>query len=820
MFPMFPKCSSFLAPAKDSTIHFGNIGNVRPRFHRAGYRGPDRRGRGVEKNILERYGIFRSIAEQSVDALVCGDHRGKIIFFNAAAERLFGYRQEEILGRAITNLMPARYRKAHREGFRRVVSGGETRLVGKTVEFAALRKDGSEFPVEFSLSASGTREGAVFTTLIRDITERKRGEKELFGAREYLEKVLNSVVDGVIIVDMDRRIMDCNLSVKRVFGYEKEELTGKSSRILFPGREQYEAAGRTLRRGIIKKGYTEGEIELRHKSGKVFPARISGSAFYDEAGKQSGIVGTVTDFTERKVAEQEITQLAGRNESLLDSAGQGIYGVDRDGRITFVNPAGAEMLGYAAEELMGRSSHALFHHTRPDGEPYPESECPIFQAYRKKTVLRVTDEIFFRKDGGAIPVEYTVNSLRANGDAAGAVVVFDDITERLRAEAELMTVNRAMKALSQCNERLVRAVDERKLLHEICAIMVDTGGYDMAWAGYAVAGAKVAIRPVAFAGESREFFQKLPGIWKVTENREGPVRKAIRSGEAVLIRDLAHDRRHIPWKEEALRHGFAALAAYPLRVHGQAQGLICIYSGTAGAFDAREAELLVELADDLAFGLENIRTRKARDRAEEKSKESLERLKLTVDGTTQALAMAAEARDPYTAGHQRRVAALACAMAEEMDLDSEVIDCLHVAGMLHDVGKISIPAEILTKPGALSKLEMNMVKEHAEASFNILSQVKFPWPVARIVRQHHERLDGTGYPLELTGSDILTEARILAIADTVEAMTSHRPYRPGLGLREALAEIERGRGSHFDPEAVDACLRLFADKRFEFEKAA
>jgi len=171
-------------------------------------------------------------------------------------------------------------------------------------------------------------------------------------------------------------------------------------------------------------------------------------------------------------------------------------------------------------------------------------------------------------------------------------------------------------------------------------------------------------------------------------------------------------------------------------------------------------------------------------------------------------------RDPYTAGHERRVAEIAVAVGAELGFDARRQEGLRVAGYLHDIGKITIPSEILSKPGKLSPIEYQLIQGHPQASYDVLKAVEFPWPVAEIALQHHERMDRSGYPQGLKGEAILLEARILAVADVVEAMSSHRPYRPGLGIDKALAEIERGRGSAYDPKVADACLGLFRKKSY------
>ncbi|MDZ7697908.1 MAG: HD domain-containing phosphohydrolase [Deltaproteobacteria bacterium] len=205
-----------------------------------------------------------------------------------------------------------------------------------------------------------------------------------------------------------------------------------------------------------------------------------------------------------------------------------------------------------------------------------------------------------------------------------------------------------------------------------------------------------------------------------------------------------------------------------------------------------------------------------RRRAELQLQESMADLKKALFGTIQALALTVERRDPYTAGHQQRVQAIATAIAEEMELDEDAIEGLQMAAFIHDIGKIAIPAGILSKPTRLDETEFRLLKTHPQVAHSILSSIYFPWPLAEIVLQHHERMDGSGYPRGLRGEEILMEARILAVADVVEAMGSHRPYRPSLGIDAALEEIRKNRGILYDERVADTCLFLFKEKGFSF----
>ncbi len=226
--------------------------------------------------------------------------------------------------------------------------------------------------------------------------------------------------------------------------------------------------------------------------------------------------------------------------------------------------------------------------------------------------------------------------------------------------------------------------------------------------------------------------------------------------------------------------------------------------------DARTAELA--RANDELHG-KVLETR----RSEDYLQSTLDRLERSLDGAFRAMAMTLELRDPYMAGHQRRTADLAVAIAQEMNMAWDAVEGIRFAAVIHDIGKVAAPAEIMTKPGVLTPAELQLVKEHPRIGYEMIRDIAFPWPVAHIVLQHHERLDGSGYPEGLVGDAILPEARVLAVADVVEAACSPRPHRPPMGIKKALEEVRRGRGILFDARAVDACARLFREGRFAFK---
>jgi putative nucleotidyltransferase with HDIG domain len=384
------------------------------------------------------------------------------------------------------------------------------------------------------------------------------------------------------------------------------------------------------------------------------------------------------------------------------------------------------------------------------------------------------------------------------------------VSERDVAWENLRKVNRALKTLSSGNEVLVRASEEATLLQEMCRVVVDVGGYHAAWVGYAQNDEQKSVRPMAQYGLAAEHLGKQRYSWADDEFGRGPTGAAIRGGQPQVIADAYADPSFAPWRGAGTERCCASLLALPLIDNeGHAFGALTIGAAEVKEFHEEEVRLLRELANDLSYGIVNLRSRAERQRSAEQLYQGLE-------DTIQAISATVEMRDPYTAGHQQRVAKLAAAIATELGMTPEQVHGIHLACSVHDIGKIGIPAEILNKPTRLTEIEMRIVQAHATMGFNILKDVQFPWPVSDIAHQHHERMDGSGYPQGLKGEAICAEARIVAVADVVESMASHRPSRPGLGIPAALDEIVRNRATLYDAQAVDACCRLM-ERGFKFE---
>ncbi len=875
---------------------------------------------------------FRAISAAALDALIMVDDASKLVYWNPAAERILGYRAEEVLGSPLHQLLtPQRYQERAARGFDGFRNSGQGALIGKTIEIEALHRDGREIPVELSISAAKLNGRWHGVGILRDITERKRAEQEM----RLLAAIVESSDDAIVSKSLDGAILSWNAGAERLYGYSAAEMLGKPISVLVPADRPDEMPGilERIRRGEQIKHYETVRIR---KDGVHLPISLTISPIRDVSGAVVGSSAIGRDITQRKQAEEALRRANAYNRSLIEASLDPLVTIGPDGRITDVNSATEQATGLSRDKLIGTDFSDYF--TSPD-----RARSGYQQAFRDGTVHDFPLEMQ-HLDGRVTPVVYNAAVYRdESGQVSGVFAAARDITEQRRAEAELRdsearlkeaeriallgnwqldlvsnvlswsdevyrvfeldsgrfgatyeallnavhpedrgmvdraytdslknrtpydivhrllmqdgrikyvnercetyyddagkpllslgTVqdittrrlaelgmqksNRALHALSTCNGVLVRAVDESQLLNDICSVLVSIGGYQLAWVGFAEYDEGKNVRVMARAGVNADYLDHIQVSWSDTPKGRGPTGTAIRTGEYQVAQDILHDPKFLPWREQAIARGYASSIAFPLLDdNNRVFGAMNLYGKEPNAFDADEIKLLQELAGDLAFGIRTLRLRVERDRLHEQQQHNDETVKQALAGTIQAIAVTVEKRDPYTAGHQRRVANLSAAIAKELGLSEDRITGLRLGATIHDIGKIYVPAEILTRPGDLSPMEFEFIKTHPQVGFDIMKDVRLPWPVAEMIYQHHEHLDGSGYPRGLIGDAILLEARILTVSDVTEAMMSHRPYRPALGLEAALAEIAQYRGTYYDPAVVDACLHLFRDKGF------
>ncbi len=430
--------------------------------------------RNLQSELIERQRAQTQLAENqaqlagiigsAMDAVVTVDADQRVVLFNRAAEGMFGYSATEVVGGPLDRFLPERFRATHQQHILHFSKTHlTTRRMGTLNDLTAVRADGSEFPIEAAISQIEVAGQAFFTVILRDVTERKQAEKALQESLERYRSTLESMLEGCQIIGFDWRYLYINETAARQGHLDREALLGHTMPEMYPGIESTELFA-VLRRSM------EERIALPMENEFVYP---DGSRGWFELNIQpvpEGVFILSTDITERKRAEQERDQFRRHNELLLNSAGEGIYGVDLEGRTTFINPAGAGLLGFAPAELLGTIQHDVVHHTRADGRPYPLSECHIHATLRDGAVHHIEDEVFWRKDGSRFPVEYTSTPVRDEGGRlTGVVVVFTDITERKRLVAQVQGQVERLGILAEASRAFAEAQPDYQALLDLAA---------------------------------------------------------------------------------------------------------------------------------------------------------------------------------------------------------------------------------------------------------------------------------------------------------------------------------------------------------------
>lgn len=403
--------------------------------------------------------------------------------------------------------------------------------------------------------------------------------------------------------------------------------------------------------------------------------------------------------------------------------------------------------------------------------------------------------------------------LGEDGTVVGLVVIFDDVTEERRATEEVRRRGWTLEALNRANRAVIHADGEADLLQAVCEAVILDDEYPLCWIGWCRDDPQRTVSVAAAAGAALAYTRGLEVSWGEGPLGQGPVGRCVRSGTSVINNDIMAVFYH-PWQTRAASFGLRAGLSIPLRSGGAVVGAMMIYSRAIGGFGPEEVTLFEAFADSLMYGIDTRRTRQAYEASVRAQAADERELRKALEDALMAMAGVLEQRDPYTAGHQKHVAELAVAIGREMGLDQESLHALHLAAIVHDLGKIEVPVEILTKPARLNPQEFALVKRHPEVGYNLLRMINFPWPIADIIRQHHEYLDGSGYPHGLHGDQILPQARVLTVADIVESISSDRPYRPAQGVAVAMAEISRLRGTKLDPAVVDAAIAVIGRGEF------
>ena len=552
-------------------------------------------------------------------------------------------------------------------------------------------------------------------------------------------------------------ITGANQTEARMLGYKKEEMVGKSIFSFILPEQRAEAKKRFQQKLAGKHLPRADERIYVRKDGSKIHVAVQERIERDSQGRPAGIYGTMFNITNYKMIELDLKASEKLYKDLVEKAGIAILIDDKEGYFKYANRRYAEIFGYTLKEMRALSIPSLVH---------PDDLKRVMSYHRgrlhgKKVPARYEFK-GIKKDGSIIYLEVDSAPIKEGKMAVGTRSYLWDITGRKKTEATLYESEERFRSIVEHSHEGILLIDEN---------------YKIIYANDELSRMSDYSHDEIIGKDFRDFLdeESRPLVADRYLRRQRGEKVSPRYEFSIIRKDGV--KRRVEISSDVIK---------------DASGKI---------------RTVVQLLD--------ITERK---KAKEINHEMMKNLRKALNGTINVIALTVEARDPFTAGHQRRVADLARTIATEMGLPKDSIEAIRSAAIIHDLGKIHVPADILNKPTKLNEIEFNFIKAHPQVGYEILKDIELPWPVAEIIYQHHERWDGSGYPRGLSGQDILLEARILGVADVVEAMASHRPYRPPVGIKKALEELIENRGKLYDPEVVDACLRVFKKKKYEFKK--
>jgi PAS domain S-box-containing protein/putative nucleotidyltransferase with HDIG domain len=639
---------------------------------------------------------------------------------------------------------------------------------------------------------------------VQDITKRKRAEEALRESEERYRSLFDRVPVGLYRTTPAGQILDANPALVQMLGYPDQEslLAVSATDVYVNGRDRAREQALLEREEVVR----HFETQMCRRDGAVIWVRDSVRAVRNADDRVLCYEGSLEDITKRKRAEEALRASETEKKAILNAMSDIVLFHNADLSIQWGNEAARRSVGKTQQEVVGCYCYELWH-----GRSEPCERCPVLRALETGSHA---DGIMMTPDGRWWEITGEPVCDR-DGKTVGAIEIAHDITKRKRTEEALRRHLERVEALREIDRAITSTLDLTEVLDVILGELKRVIPYHSA-------GIFLLSNGIARLAAGRGF-PDLERVLQVSLSvKEDPLtREVLQKKRPLVLADAQADERF------RARGGTAYVRSWigvPMVAKGEAIGFLTIDHREPGVYDEENAEIAQGFASQAAIAIENARLYQEtqrelaeRKRAEEELQQSFEELRRAFEGTVTVLMSAVEMRDPYTAGHQRRVTQLACAIANEMALPQEQIEGIRLAGLIHDIGKINVPAEILSKPSQLTDLEFGLIKMHPQTGHNVLRAIEFPWPVAQIVLQHHERMNGSGYPQGLSGEEIILEAKILGVADVVEAMASHRPYRAARGIDEALEEISQNRDTLYDPKVVDACLRLFTEKGFKFE---
>ncbi|MBI4843653.1 MAG: PAS domain S-box protein [Nitrospirae bacterium] len=754
--------------------------------------------REAESGLLESEERLRSIMDTANDAVISSDSRGIIIFANKATETIFGYSLEELSGKPVSLLIPKRYRDAHDKGLERVVKTGETRIIGKTIEMSALKKDGKEIPIELSLSMWEAGNETFFAAIIRDITKRIESENLLRKSEAKFRTLFDNSPDAVIILKMfqdEPRIVDFNPVTTKMFRAGRHDIFNKSLADLSPYMQPDKnfSKDRLISLTAGARGSESQIFEWRHKrfDNTYFDAEVILTPVLLDGEHYLNAI--IRDITERKQAAMQTKAERDKARNYFDIAGVILLALDSKGNVSSINRRGCEILGFNADEIIGKS---WFDDFIPEGLRR-ETKAVFFKLMGGEVKGTGYFENYVLCRGGSNRLIAWHNSLLkdADGVITGTLSSGEDITDRKMAEESAeMQLNR-LKALHAIDLAIASSFDLNVILNILLDQIVSQMKVDAA--SILILHEKTfMLEPAAGKG-----FLSGTGRRKAHRVLESPAKQAVMEKSVVSISEIRNYKGiPIDFANECEKEGFVSYVAVPLVCKGIVKGVLEIFHRKSFKPDDDWLEFIQALALQAAIAVDEVMFFNQINNSNSELIEANE-------GTIEAWASSLELRGE-PAGHTERVADMTVRIAGAFGIkDAELLHIRHGA-LLHDIGKMDTPDSILFKPGKLSDEEWETVKTHTTAARDLLYRIKYLRPALGIPFYHHERWDGTGYPRKLKGKEIPLGARIFTVVDVWDILSCDRPYRNAWERDKILEYIASESGRHFDPEVVKVFLEF------------
>ncbi|MDD5015591.1 MAG: PAS domain S-box protein [Atribacterota bacterium] len=596
-----------------------------------------------------------------------------------------------------------------------------------------------------------------FVTIFSDISAQKKVEEDLRREKDFRESIIQNSPAFFVAINAKGKMLMMNNTMLNALGYSLKEIIGKDYLSIFVPKEDRVKFSNISQKIVKNNVPILNESQIIAKNGQKLLVEWHGSPVLKSNGDVDYFIGVGIDVTERKQAEEKIIFSEERYRNLFENAPVAMLTFDLTGRVTTCNNAWLKLSGYTKDEMVGK------HFSQLNAMPIKDIPKYSKRLFALLTGRNVSPFIgtYYSKNGGKLYFHNHVLTIKEKDRKVGFQVISVDIKNLKTTGETLRQSQQEFASLFKNSPEALVYVDNKGNILDINNRFSELFGYTLK----EIKGKNInegIIHPPTRIKEGKEldkiaFTKGYTNFETVRKRKDGSLFPVLISGSPVIV-------------------------------NGQLLGII-------GTFiDITERKI-----------------------AEDKLEKSFKKLQKTMDTTIDTMSKIIEAKDPYTFGHQRRVSQLAIRIAQELDLPKDKIEGIRITSLIHDVGKIGLPTEILSKPTKLNDLEYSLIKNHSQIGYDIIKSIDFSYPVAQIVLQHHERLNGSGYPAGLKRHEILLEAKIICVADVVEAMSSHRPYRPALGIDKALEEIFKNKNLLYDPEVVDACIRLFKEKDFEFE---